>query len=320
MSDTKPLNVPYPPPDIFEFKKNIRAPATQVMETSNSTFVFQGIKYKTRDKLITMGVTPDVPVEDGIHAYFEGVPYPAKGHPFPEALYAINGVKRLFINMAKIASSKEFAFSFVGIIFLGKKRRVRLLETILSNMNEMALMIMKPYYLDDDYYAPIAKEVREFISEFLCALGVAYPIADRFAKTVASFIQYDNAYYFRFGDIMCETSLEKLLANPRRELFRLLTIINSREREDNPGQAAKNKTFVTIFTLALWVPSVRRAFKNALGVVQFDKWQLDKADVYHTLLWADYKFRGLTLDERIEEYKELHKDKLPMRITYTANA
>lgn len=313
------INVAFPPGDIFEFKKNIVDPATQVMEQTNSMFVLAGMKYQNGTKVITAGTVPQEKTGDGIFAYFQGVPYPAKGHPFPQALYAINATKKMFINFTRLISNKKALFSLIGFLLLPWEKKIALLENTLDVANDTSKMMLTPYYLEDGYYAPLCKQIMLFIKTFLVALGINEQTAYRFAKTIGSFIQYDNAYYFRFGDIMMESSKEAFLKNPRKELKRLLPIINERERVNNPLQHGKNRMLTNALTLTLIHPRVLKAFRVAMNAVDFEAWKLDAADQHHILLWADYKFGGKTIEERVKEYNAFYQDKLPPRITYSYN-
>lgn len=152
---------------------------------------------------------------------------------------------------------------------------------------------------------------------FLTEYGIDRDVAESFAEVFATLIEYDNAYRYRIEDLTSETYKEKLLRSPIKEVQRLVLI--HKDREPSHGGMTQEKVAVLgkLLSYVLLIPSIRRAFKKALLASDFARFQLDDADRYHTLLWSDYNFTGKSIDERIEIYKEIHKDGLPRRITYT---
>lgn len=297
-TENKTLNIPYPPDKVFKYRKNRVAPAQEVMQQQQAMFIFERMDY---------------PETGGQYAYFEGVPYPSKGHPFPEAIYAMNAAKRLTKLGIDFFAQKKVFFSLLGFVISPYKKFI--ITRLLSSYTEACRMFITPYVIEEHYSTPCTNEIMGFIRGFLLDLGIDSQVATDFAEAFSMQIEYDNAYRLRIEDTMSETTKERLLENPRKEIKRLITIIS--EREPAWYNTDKFKAAAKILGILLYVPKIRRAFNNNLKASNFANFQLDEADRYHVLLWADYNFLGKPIEERIEMYKERHKDGMPRRILYT---
>lgn len=292
-------NISMPPDEIFKFRQNRHNPSESKAQEENSYFLTTNITYHAGK---------------GIFCDYEGVPYPSKGHVFPEAIYAIGQVKRFLMTGVKLLANRDMIFPIIGFLISDKKKTLqRIVDAFIDTVD---LNILKPYYLRNEFYSAATLEVRTFIREFLVSIGVTKSSADLFGEIISLTFQYDNAYYYRLIDIMSETSNERMLKDFPGELKRLLELIN--ERDYNIIQQDKYNKLAKLISVIYWIPLIRKAIKTGLEAVNFTKLQMDEADWYHTLLYDGYKIRGLTFEERFNEYIEFHggEDKLPPRYRY----
>jgi hypothetical protein len=203
------------------------------------------------------------------------------------------------------------------------RKDLKFVEKFLVPFNEMADMTMTPYYLEDQYYCKTAKTVRAFVREVLISLKVRYDIADKTGEILAMIFEFDDAYRYRLQDLMTETTATRLLLDFKGEVQRLLELYAERENADamkadeRTGKYSKFQGFVRVLRMIWWIPRVRKAIKAGLREITFENWQLDEADIYHTLLYADYNVGGKTLEERIKTYLEIYgndESKTPKRV------
>lgn len=320
-AEKQTFNIPYPPQQIFKYRGNIQAPAAAVMNQEQSMFVLQRV---------------DIPPSGGIFAYFEGVEHPTKGFPFPEAMYATNFCKKILKGVIAVIAQKDNAKEFLAFILSSKKNKIRKISRALEQYQQVAFYILQPYYLKDIHNSLFTLEIRKFILTFLQIIGIAEDLATRSAETISTLIQYDNAYTLRAQDTLSETTKQAMLANPRAEIKRLMKIIA--EREPTYGKQALStddgiklqkqeegttynrfEQIARLVSWALYIPSIKKAFRKSLEQSEFKNFQLDDADRYHVLLWADYNFLGKPIEERVKMYEEIHKNGFPRRITYKPN-
>ena len=169
----------------------------------------------------------------------------------------------------------------------------------------------------DKYYTPICLQINKFITKFVSGLGVREEIAERFGLTIATLIQYDDAYRYILEDLASETSKEAIINNPRNEIIRLVGILSERVAPTNMYRDKMINRFSSIarlITLALYIPKFKVVFIEAIKELDWSKMILDEADKYHTLRWWNYNFGGKTIEERAIEMIKIHKGELPTYI------
>lgn len=216
--------------------------------------------------------------DHGINIYIQGALYPKKGFPTPEAIWACNFVKRLIIKFPLMLLS-------------------------LKGFNEVAMKVINPCLLKEEYQMAITKEIYGFIFLFLKKIGYSSPTANDFAMIFSHLIEYDNAYRYRLEDIMSETTKERMIKRPIGELKRLLRI---EKKRDVKGVSCKFKRMINLLCLALCLPNVRRAYRFALKDKDSDFacFQYDEADRYWVCQRTDYLFMGLSYEERQKKYTQ----------------
>jgi hypothetical protein len=99
---------------------------------------------------------------------------------------------------------------------------------------------------------------------------------------------------------MSETTKEELAAKPIRTLRRLAKLALER---DQKTVGWKFNGLVRIASIALLVPSLRKAFKKMILESDFERVQYDESDRYWTAMRTDYLWWGKTPEERSEHLK-----------------
>ncbi len=211
--------------------------------------------------------------EKGINFHYHSRPYPYQGLLYPEAVEANNIMKRVLIGLARMAVPPTPT-------------------NALTQFGRLADYLYTQHYLHLRYHNTFCRELFEFIYRFLRRLGFDFELSYQTGRRGATLLEYENGYKFRVQDLFTETSKEKLMENPRKELKRLRKIYQQREKYKGEGI---EKSFVIVFEalrLLLLIPLVKTAFKFALADSEFKNFQFDKIDKY----WADrfdsYDFGG----------------------------
>ncbi|MEK7112488.1 MAG: hypothetical protein AAB875_04115 [Patescibacteria group bacterium] len=225
--------------------------------------------------------------------------YPEKGWRNSQSVWANQHAKRILICWLRFFSFKKLWPAYL-ILF---PWRIKIIEKWLDEFQQSVTLFLQQFYLEKKYYSPISKEIWAGCETFLNELGVSKEKSELFAKNLATFIQYDTAYYYPLGDIMCETSAKQMLKGGK-EIKRLIRVLY--ERSDNPNLNEKFAIFAKFLTAILWIPKVRKAFRKAVHAMNFQKLQLDEEDKYNLRLsrWngkgerKGYKWFGMTQEER----------------------
>ena len=244
------------------------------------------------------------PPQGGMYMYTADEAYPFPTHPYPNAARVNAIVKKhtllLFQPFTKILSPLKF------------------LENYLTLYNRMAADIYESIpadgdgriripYLKEQYYDPLCKELWKFLYHFLMGIGISEETAWFFGKNIATVLQYDNAYREPLKDIFSETSKEKL---DRKELKRLMDLFQQRAIGLD---ADKFISLGKILTWMLWIPKVKKAFKQALSQVEFKNFQFNKSSQYHSLKRTDYNYGGFGSDIRLAVYYKIRSEHLSLK-------
>ena len=254
-------------------------------------------------------VTPVVKLswDDGVFLYLEGAEYPQKGFTSPEALWACNLAKRNLIIFMKLFAKRSFIPTFIIFALSRWKNKVAEVQRFVGLYIEVSHRNISPFILKGNYMSPMAQELEWFIYSFMKNIGLSQFHCERFSEVVATIIDYDNAYRYRVEDIFSETTKTALLANPGKEVARLLSVI--KEREEG-GIFVKFKLIGMALRVALWSRKVRNAFRAAIEEIDVRRMGLDEADRYWVCMRQDYKFLGKTYEERMALIKDKSKPAL----------
>lgn len=284
--------------------------------------LFENSRLKPEGQVMIQG-TPTVyewdfgeyPPRGGIYCHYKGVPFPRKGFVYPEAVWACNIVKRITRTLVAGFSSKDIVLPALGFILTPFKRKIRLLERVLLYYNRVAEWLLSPHFLKENRYGNCPRELQKLLKRFLMELGISEYIAGRTSKVLITLVEYDDAYRYRIEDLFSESSKEWLLANPRKEINRLLEVLKLRDKTT----LEQFEVFGKVISMGFWLPKVKKAFRKALEPLDFSKLQMDEADMYYCLNRDDYDYGGLSIQQRMKKYLEYHKDGLPRTYNITIN-
>lgn len=292
-----------PEPHVFEdFQPNEdKTPASpglsKMMKTSQKTLL-----YYTKQTTY--------PETGGMYMEYVGVKYLRQGFVFPEAIDNVNKLKRLSVLFLSLINGK------------GIKGRIGSFLAHFTRVADWMFLWYDPVskqthtiYLKDNRYRQSIRELIKFINNFLDFLGIEVKeengLKKNFGRVIGTMIENDNAYYWRMEDVFRETSKEKLLANPSKELTRLLNIYISREKSTDIFKA---QAIIKFLKIAFWLPGVKKAFKKAIDSVDIEKFKMTSDDRYFTMIYEGYDFEGKTIEERTKIWLDMSGGVPPPRV------
>lgn len=225
----------------------------------------------------------------GMCIYYKNVPYPKKGFPSPDELYALNQIKRIVLEGSRHAKNPFF---ILGIIFTDKTE-------LLKSFNSVFSKLFGRFVMKDEFMCRSAFNFANFIHGTLISMGIDNSLAKEFAFNLGQIIEYDDAYRYRFQDIMEELDEEQFNKNPKKEVLRLYEILIVRALDGVAFSKVKPiLTFVNIF-----VPFIKKhLIKNTKFLKECCR---DQSDWYWTCIRNDnYLYNGMSKDECHSQFKE----------------
>src|SRR3990167_4255634 len=235
----------------------------------------------------------DYPESGGIFVWHKSFPYPEKGFRRDHIVQAVQFTKAVLMGWIKFLTYKWLLPGYAVILFLPWGIKIKIIEKFLREYDDSVRLVIRPFYLDYIRYRAFCRELIVGVRTFMEELGIASDVSEQFAYTLATFIEFDMAYYLRLIDILSETTDERMLINSRKEIRFLINVLAKREYL-RPHLIAKFDSFARLLTFTLWIPRVKRAFIKAIQSMKFESLQYDEADRYHVRHMTDYNFFGMT--------------------------
>lgn len=280
------IQVPMPEDAVFahpQFKGDQYAP---VMSEKHEIFHLDRVEY---------------PEEGGIHLWLKGLKYPIKGFPYPEALSDDNKAKRILISQIRFFAQNPLAC----LAFLTNKGR----NSWFKEYVMIAHPLMQPHMLKPIRYNPLSRELFKIVPIFLEDIGIDPVQARAMGDIMACMIEHDDGYRYRIEDLMTVTTKEEMLANPAKELEKIVKAVQ--QRDPRLHMTERFVSIVTLIKFAFWLPGFKKAFLHAISESNFTNMQMDEADRYHTLRYDTYDFGGRRFIDRYFEYLKIHEGNPP---------
>lgn len=284
------IKVPgYPPDEIYKYRLNRVNPASDRWGRKDNNegtnmYITERIEYKPNE---------------GIFVYYYGVPFPSRGVRVIESIQACLPPKRLLMNKIR------FWVSFRPWYILYTGGWAKLIQKSLELFNDTSDLTLSPYYLKDEYYSSVVRQISKGIDTFLTEIGVNEFVSKRTAEIIGVLFEYDNAYLYRLQDIMAEARKEALLKNFAKEVSRLVQLEAERDHDIQQKGATNNdvpkkfKSAALFLKLAWYIPRFRKAIKKAVNSMDFKDFELKEGDIYHTLNYWNYDVRGIKFADRM---------------------
>jgi hypothetical protein len=262
-----------------------------------------------RVKFIDIG--QEYPESGGTYRHYLGCRAPEKGVIEPRIAYQNDEMKLFTVNILLPYVTPDLFKSTYSW-----KAKVRFLENWLYYYHREADRRLRYVYLKPERYTPMCQELRKLFTLFLENIGITRMVSEtenlaaNSSKTLVTMVQYDEQYRYPLQDFFSSTTQEALLKRPVRELFRISNLCESRDK--NPLRSKKIFGPWRLIAVAiLFLPKVRKAWKNALAQVDFSRLQFDDDDFYFCLTRFDYDYGGLTEEARRQIWMDIHNGQVP---------
>lgn len=239
--------------------------------------------------------------------------YPEKGIPDPLAVSLANKVKRVLKEEIMFFSYKWTIIALSMYVFLPFKYKIKVLERWLDGWSGYAILVTDPRRMQPQYYKEFCRELLKFVDIFLKALGVSKVVSERTAWIMAELAERDNAYQWRAQDLASEMSVGELIKNPRKEIMRVMELLKQREKKSQK-LIKTAESFVKIFCWMLYLPRFRKAWNEALKIIDFKNFQYDDIDKHQVMQYAGYDFFGIPYEARKQAWINLYDGNPPQTV------
>ncbi len=157
-----------------------------------------------------------LPKEGGVLSYYEEHTFPKKGFPVERVVDKVNIVKKVAMTMLYTFSKSKIILVITVLFF--HKDMIRVYTEFLQKLNSLiGYTKLKPFRY--------CLAMRSMYS--------AFEEEDHMLRDIVCMIfEFDDAYRYRLQDILGELDKEKLVANPRKELSRLMALAEYRDTDD----------------------------------------------------------------------------------------
>jgi len=290
VEEQKQFQVSYPDQRIFQKGGT----ALDIVKNPNPIYEVEQIEYRE---------------SGGTLIHYRGRKYPTKGFVYPEAILSLNQAKGL-IRSYLILLSRAFVLPGVLLfLFVPFRLKIKILNKLLPLILKAAHFAVSTHLLKQNFYLNSTNGIRFIFGTVAISAGLTIDIANKIADLLGVFVEYDNAYRFRIQDFYSEINPARFSKNPKKELLRVVKITKSRERE---GSSMYEFYFILSYAirgLFLFMPRHLKAVfvETTLHVLDKKLLYIDEIDWYNMLDRSDYDFKGVSLEERLAEYKKIHK-------------
>ena len=238
-------------------------------------------------KDIEMLQAVEFPDAGGVLTYMAGKPYPYKGFPFFDFVDKVDLIKKI---SRSILSGLYHQFKAKRFLLITLLPAFWALKPIVRTYFYVIYRLVDRVKIKRDRYCDAIREIyRAFSPENNDEFHLI------FRDMLCMVLEMDNAYRYRFQDIIVNLDKDALQKNPRKELLRLIRILSDRERtEDIKDTWVLVRLAVSVYLF------VDRDFKkilvSSLLNIDLDKVKLSIEDKLFASGRKDYIFAFMLYD------------------------
>lgn len=255
-------------------------------------------------------------------------PFLYKGFPTVQTVDMMNIPKAMLSRWPReIVTNSFFIKTFLVIFFLFNRRHFyHTIRTIFQSSND--LFFEKIRYPSPHNFCSLVRSLRNSFNETVRRVYdyevdskmVLYEQTDYKGKrdfiialaslmeAVYLILEFDNAYRFRFQDIIVEMKREAIEKNVRKEVLRLITL--AKGRETGKDMQNKWKAVYMLANAALFLSRKTRKFvRTFLLDIDIEAMKMDESDYYFSLARQTFNFRGESLEQRLKKKEEIDAEK-----------
>lgn len=255
---------------IFETIENVQnILATIRVGNTHLTFAVQ------KDEQIHHIESIELAKEGGVYVNYANCPFQRKGFAHSPSVTAIDNVKKVMIGLASGFSSFRGKSILLFFCLLFRRRIFRSFDELLNKLYTM----VRFHRLKPEWYCKAAREMYNAIDHVI--------IRDIFTLIM----EFDDAYRYRFQDVLGELNHFALTRNPITEIGRMFELLAERETDERlkrNWKMARKLLFVVFF-----FKDVREPIIRTFSRLNPQHLKLDEADLYFASLKKDgYNWGG----------------------------
>ena len=271
------------PPEVAAYMDNA-AKMQQIVAAMKEIPVLQSEVPTDTNALIKV----EFPEDGGVLTYMENHPYPYRGFPFFEFVEKIDMMKKISRGTLSgfyhsVRGRRLSLLLFLPLVLVAKdllstgvRTFHRLIERFRIKSNLYCMAVREVYRAFDqprDEEKLKTLELRMMLKDIICTV-----------------LEFDNAYRYRFQDIIVELDKEAVKKNPRKELLRLLDVMGEREIT----QEIRDTWRLVKMAVRFYLPfdrELRTMLGDILSRVNLDAMALADDDKHFAGLRKDYEFK-----------------------------
>ncbi len=220
----------------------------------------------------------EFPDKGGVLTYMDGYAHPYKGFPFFEFVDKIDMIKKV---------QRATLSSFYHSIKRAKWKLI-FLPWVLSDLARAFVYTfyrtVERFRLKPLRYADAVRELHRAFSK-----EESDEMRHQLRDVACMLLEMDNAYRYRFQDIIVELDQAALRKRPFREVKRIMELLSERETTQEVKDTWRLVSYFLPFLL-LVNPPFRKALVEVLGSLDLEKVALSIEDRFYCEKRLDYKF------------------------------
>ena len=236
----------------------------------------------------------EFPEAGGVLTYMEGYDHPYRGFPFHEFVDRIDVIKKI-------------ARAILSGLFHGLKgNKLKLLTfipcawaariAVSVGIYAFSRMVERFRIKRQIYSQPIRELYRAFSMERYGEDEKTRILRLQLRDLVCMILEFDNAYRYRLQDIVVELNQAALRANAIKELGRLLSVMQGRERgQDIVDTWTLLKLFIQVYLRI--DRKFTRMIVDVLSQLKLDEMKLSVEDQFYCKPRKDYNFGFITTEQ-----------------------
>lgn len=221
----------------------------------------------------------EFPKDGGILTYLKGYKEPYRGFPYFEMVERVNDVKKI--------GKKVFGKIYHSVQGIGKVKLIfalPMLKPLLAGFRYAFWFHISKYRMKPFRYS---QPVRELYRAWNTC-GESDEIIELRDLSCMLF-EFDNAYRYRYQDIISELDKKALEKNPLKEILRLIDLLISREIEEEIQELWGQRRKLIYFGLK-FSQSNLKLIQKLLMALNLNEIRFTKEDRYFCAMRKDYDF------------------------------
>jgi hypothetical protein len=239
--------------------------------------MFRKVSDEKKEGKLTKSISKvEFPKDGGIISYFSNEEYPMKGFSCSETVENVDEMKKQGMALLKrlkgILSGNKVKATLFYLVFRKQINEVG------KGFIESLWFLIRRYKSKPFLYCKCVREVYRVFNIFiLIEKEDSKEILAKIRDLTCMTLEFDDAYRYRFQDILSEVNIEQLKKDPVKELNRLLDILISRD------ESLKEKwQMVQKFVhLIRFKKDLRVFITRFIDELNMDEIRMDELDLYH---------------------------------------